>query len=185
MFNDLLAWDFMLNKCDMGVEQVLVGRDNGMGDLDAAVWQTAFLAADLRPVTGRGRIKRGLNLSFLKVRTLLPLSVNGITRFVGYDICFFNETGNQKGLVTVHGYLPRPTVNNVGTLGLALCCTLGAGWMAWTWQGFFFSFGFDVFGFSVYFFLLRRFDNGGWGPSLGSAGMASTMYSTLVSFKLS
>lgn len=124
LYKDMLFWDFTLNNCNEFVEQAW-----SVETMERAIWALQYgrqyFSQRTYDMLVKQRNTRSLNLTFFKVRTLLSFSVSGIIRFIGYDACIFNVTGDENAPVLIHGYLPRPTIGDLVDLGLAASIGFG------------------------------------------------------------
>lgn len=112
-----LQWDFAINSCgDLVQERWPIEL------MVRAAWALRvgrrFLSKELFELLQRNRTKPNINLTFYNVQQLLALSVCGLVKFTGFDGCVFQLTANKHALFSVHGYLKKPSIQELIDLKL-------------------------------------------------------------------
>lgn len=93
-----------------------------MRTLQCAIWVATygrdFISQKEYDMLIQNKNKVRLNLRHFEVRNLLILSTCGVVRFTGVDTCMFNITGNEEASITIDGFLPLPSIQDLESLGL-------------------------------------------------------------------
>lgn len=120
-----LQWDFAINFCEEMMES-----DWSVEMMERAAWAHSsgkpYISKDLFETLQKNRLTPKVNYTFYNVKSLLALSVSGLIKFTGFDTCLFNLTGNDEALFIVHGYLGKPTLQDL--LDLKLVRMKKGGW---------------------------------------------------------
>lgn len=112
-----LQWDFAINLCN-----VLVDEDWDIDMMERAAWALGcgreYVSEAVFDLLHRNRLTPRIDFTVFDVQKLLALSASGLVQFKGFDACMFNLTANKHALFTVHGYLKKPTMEDLVKLKL-------------------------------------------------------------------
>lgn len=124
-YSQALQWDFAMNFCDEFMD-----ADWSVEQMERAAWALSagkvFLLKNMFELVERCKLKPRNNFTFLDVKSLLSLSISGLIKFTGFDGCMFTLTANPEALFSVHGFMRKPSLNDL--VELKLVNALPQGW---------------------------------------------------------
>lgn len=116
-YKQALCSDFAANMCND-----FVAEEWSVDMMERASWAleigNRFPMKDEFEILQRNKTKPDLNLTFRNVKSLLALSISGLIKFACRDACAFSLTANEGALFTLHGYMRKPTIEDLVSLRL-------------------------------------------------------------------